>query len=566
MWHSPLTSSSSSHSSSSASTLSVSPGAISVPHTPPPLSSQFITSAAAVGAVISSSQTAPAISPPSAVRRRAVLPPITTKSQLTLLQDRWPDNAAAPTAGAATAAAAAAGGSGAGTAPPVFKRKKESPSQQQQKQKRRQQPPVPHTPAIKNLVALLSDELPSLSPSLLLPLLPPSFLHDPDIEQVRIRLRFLKQALPGVNLSQVLPEAPRLLSYHGPNAPEMERLISERYHRLISVTQNKQDAIALIEAAPRALLLRDFDSRVLPYLELFTSALPGLKPSYLLAKHPVLLNKGINSTILPRLAALPFLLPSSLSPLSPKDLASLVRPYPALFTLPLPSLSTRLASLSLLLPPSLLLPTLCQHPRAWTADLSEVIAPQLHLLLASLGPTTTSSILHHLPSILYHPPSALTQKLDLLSSLLGGSVGGVNLLLSKNPMILAMDVTANVAPKLRFVRSLFPDLEEDDFVALLGTEAGSQCLTAAFGRLGRLSYLTQVRPGLSLEEGMKLVVCPSEELRRLYPGYENFLEDRIEPRFPTYTWEQLCALPFALREQAHGELLHGAYSKNGGSR
>ena len=84
---------------------------------------------------------------------------------------------------------------------------------------------------------------------------------------------------------------------------------------------------------------------------------------------------------------------------------------------------------------------------------------------------------------------------------------------------------------------------------------------------------------------MKLVVCPSEELRRYvllpthppthpptyspthprpthrwYPGYENFLEDRIEPRFPTYTWEQLCALPFSLREQAHGELLHAMFS------
>lgn len=139
------------------------------------------------------------------------------------------------------------------------------------------------------------------------------------------------------------------------------------------------------------------------------------------------------------------------------------------------------------------------------------------------------------------------------------------MLLSKNPMILAMDVTANVAPKLRYVRSLFQDLEEEAFVAMLGTEAGSRCLTAAFGRLGRLSYLLQIRPDLSLEEGMKLVVCPSEELRRWYPGYENFLEDRIEPRFPSYTWEQLCALPFALREQAHGELLHGVFSKSSSS-
>ena len=59
---------------------------------------------------------------------------------------------------------------------------------------------------------------------------------------------------------------------------------------------------------------------------------------------------------------------------------------------------------------------------------------------------------------------------------------------------------------------------------------------------------------------MRLVVCSSEELRRMYPGYENFLEESIEPRFPNYTWEQLCALPFTLREQAHGELLHNFYS------
>ncbi|EWM22514.1 hypothetical protein Naga_100952g2, partial [Nannochloropsis gaditana] len=423
-------------------------------------------------------------------------------------------------------------------------------------------PPVPATSTTRRVLNLLTDALPDLDPSLL-PLLPSSFFQQPP-ERIQARLSFLHTTLPGIDLPHALRRVPKLLTYYGMGAPAMERRLAHTYSNLIAALPKKQAALNLLNAAPR-LLLRDFETRIEPYLHTFTTTSPTLDAAYLLTQHPVLLHKGIASHLLPRLAALPTLFPPSFPPPGPEDLGALLTRYPPLLTLPLPDLSARLAALSLLLPPDLLLPTLIRHPRAWTADLTEVIGPQIHLLLSALGPTTTKTVLHHLPSILYHPPDALTHKLDLLSSLLGSSAGA-NVLLARNPMILAMDIAANVAPKLRYLHSLFPHMDETSFVSLVGSAAGSQCLSAAFGRLGRLSYLLQIQPDMDVEEGMRLVGAPSEELRRWYPGYENFLEDRIEPRFPAYSWEQLCALPFAVREQAHGELLHGAFSREEGGR
>lgn len=440
------------------------------------------------------------------------------------------------------------------------------------------------------MAQVLAEELPGLCLASVLEKAPLQRLLQAqtgvDVGACQRRLRALKAALPGgVNVTHAVVEVPRLLSYYGWYAPAMEAAVGPRFRALCEATGTAADAAEIVNRFPRV-LLRDFDARVKPHLEALTELLPGADAAYLLRKHPAVLGKSVAAHLRPRIQQhLPALFPAdtleSGSSSSGSDEAaadgnghqgqqqhvgvgSLAVTYPELLTAPLGPLRERVAALTQLLPPGLLLPTLSLHARAWTADLSEEVGPQVRLLRARLGEETARAVLLNLPSAMYHTPGALARRLDVLEALLGAE--DAHAVLALNPMILAVDAAAHVAPKVRYLHALFdPELVDDArFRAMLATEAGAKCLTSAFGRLGRLSYLLQVQPTLDLASGLKLCVISSEELRRRYPGYENFLEDRIEPRFPNYTWEQLCALPFAMREQAHGEILHRLYSLPGG--
>jgi hypothetical protein len=165
-------------------------------------------------------------------------------------------------------------------------------------------------------------------------------------------------------------------------------------------------------------------------------------------------------------------------------------------------------------------------------------------------------------------------KLSFLNELFG-SAATAEAIVCHNPMLLAMDLSTTVRPKYDYLRSLLtrsgdegdkgvlalfmPDYSEEEFMAMLKSEPGARLLTAGFGRLGRLSYVLQVNPSLSIQACADLVAASSEEIRKKYPGYENFLEDRIECRFPQHTWEQICAVPFSSRERVHGEILHSRF-------
>ncbi len=442
------------------------------------------------------------------------------------------------------------------------------------------------------LAQVLAEELPGIWLEAALGKAPRLFQAGAiDAGAQRRRLQALKAALPGgVNVTHAVLEVPRLAAYYGQEAAAMEAAVGPRFRALCEATGTAADAAEIVNRWPRV-LLRDFDRRVRPHLEALAELLPGCDAAYVLRKHPEALGKSVAAHLRPRIQEhLPALFPASAGLAVAAGLAgaaagegkarddhnrsssaaaaaesvglgNLVVNYPELLTAPLAELRARVEALGRLLPPELLLPTLSRHARAWTADLAEEVGPQVRLLRARLGEETARAVLLNLPSAMYHTPAALEKRLDVLESLLGPGPNA-HAVLALNPMILAVDATAHVAPKVRYLRALFdPEVMDDArFHAMLATEAGAKCLTSAFGRLGRLSYLLQVQPGLELAAGLKLCVTSSEELRRCYPGYENFLEDRIESRFPKYTWEQLCALPFALREQAHGEILHTLYS------
>jgi hypothetical protein len=444
------------------------------------------------------------------------------------------------------------------------------------------------------LVQVLAEELPGICLEAVLKKAPPRLVSPSQpqpVQAYRRRLQALKAALPGgVNVTQAVLEVPRLLAYYGRDAEAMEAAVGPRFRALCEATGTAADAAEIVNRWPRV-LLRDFDRRVKPHLTALSELLPGCDAAYVVRKHPELLGKSVEAHLRPRIEQhLAALFPADVGLAAPAvpgagrgeeeeeekavdeeeesgrehegvgvGLGALAVNYPELLTAPLEQLRARIDALTQLLPPELLLPTLSRHPRAWTADLAEEVGPQVRLLWGRLGEETARAVLLNLPSAMYHTPAALEKRLDVLESLLGPNAHAV---LALNPMILAVDASAHVAPKVRYLRALFdPEVVDDaTFNGMLVSEAGAKCLTSAFGRLGRLSYLLQVQPGLDLAAGLKLCVTSSEELRRKYPGYENFLEDRIEPRFPNYTWEQLCALPFAMREQAHGEILHTLYS------
>lgn len=150
-------------------------------------------------------------------------------------------------------------------------------------------------------------------------------------------------------------------------------------------------------------------------------------------------------------------------------------------------------------------------------------------------------------------------KLSYLSELFGADAESV---LHHNPMTLAVDMAATVRPKYQYLRALVSEtMDEASFTELMRTEQGARLLTASFGRLGRLGYVLQVNPFLSAKASLELVTCGADEVRRKYPGYENFLEDRIECRFPHYTWEQIVAVPFSVRERVHGEVLQQMWAE-----
>ena len=265
---------------------------------------------------------------------------------------------------------------------------------------------------------------------------------------MRRRLQALKAALPGVNVTHVVLEAPRVGWFFGTGAGELEALVGRRFAALCDAMGAPQDAVELVNMAPWV-LLRDFEARIEPPLTAWAELLPGCDASYLLRKHPSLLRKSVAKHLRPRVESLPSLFaPHSgglgASAPSPETLASLVANYPELLTAPGAALAARIEALAVLLPGELLLATLSRHPRAWTADLAEEVGPQVRLLRARLGEDTARAVLLNLPSALYHMPAALERKLDALESLLG-SAAGAHAVLALNPMILAVDSIMDMA-------------------------------------------------------------------------------------------------------------------------
>jgi hypothetical protein len=332
--------------------------------------------------------------------------------------------------------------------------------------------------------------------------------QDPSV--LASRLQSLRGGLAGLNVTAVVGGAPRVLTH--PTAADTARQTLRRLQEAIPGVY-VYDAVA---AMPR-MLLRDFDKRIAPLLAFLAEALPQAEVGYILNKNPRVLGYSITARLHPRLEALKALLSLNDRPLSGDNLAAIVMGHPLLFDMTSQDLASRVTTLRGVLPAELLVPTLARHPRTWTADPEEVLGPQVALLRTRLSSFAVSQILRKLPSALYYPISALERKLAALADL-GFAPEQVECLLTYNPMILALDIEATLRPKMAFLRSVFGEMQEQEFVAMMGGEPGSKALTAGLGRLGRLAYIRKVQPWLNLEAAMRLVTCGFEDVKRKFPG------------------------------------------------
>ena len=276
---------------------------------------------------------------------------------------------------------------------------------------------------------------------------------------------------------------------------------------------------------------------------------------YILGKNPRLLELSINR-LGSRLTFLQDLLSRAGNHTTSEDVSAVVMSNPFVLESAPGQLSTRMNALLEFLPPDVVISLLIRHPRTWTVDLSLAVQPQLRALQSLISPASVLEVLRKLPSVLYYPTSDIRGKLDELSTVLALGTHHRDNMVEANPMLLASDISGPVRARFEFMRTLFHDLSEEDFLDMMSGPHGSRAMTAGFGRLGRLSYIRQVNPNLDIEGCMNMVTCSHEETRRKYPGYECFLEEGVSSRYPGYDWEELSKVPFSIRERVHGEILH----------